>query len=101
MTSLRFYRLRAGLTQQELARRAGISQPALARIESGRVTPRIDTAARLLRECGMSLEPVPRAGVGVDRTAIRQLLALSPRERLRLASKEARNLALLRPRRRQ
>lgn len=101
MRSLRFYRLRAGLTQEELARRAGISQPALARIESGRVTPRIDTAARLLRECGMSLEPVPRAGVGVDRTAIRRLLALSPRQRLRLASKEARNLALLRPRRRQ
>jgi hypothetical protein len=35
----------------------------------------------------------PIAGLGVDRTAIRELLALSPAERLALAVEEARNLA--------
>jgi predicted transcriptional regulator len=99
MNTIRYCRLRSGLTQQELARRAGMSQPALARIEAGRVQPRIDTVARLLRECGMALEPLPRRGVGIDRTTIRRMLALSPQERLRLAAEEARNLESLRPRR--
>lgn len=97
---IRFSRLRAGLTQRELATRAGISQPALARIESGRIIPRVDTIERLLHECGMSLQPVARAGAGIDRTTIRKMLALTPRQRLRVATKEARNLELLKPRRR-
>ena len=100
MNVVRYARRRAGLTQQQLARRAGISQPALARIEAGRVSPRIDTVERLLAECGMTLEAQPLAGRGVDRTAIRRMLALSPRERLRVAAKEARNLAELKPRKR-
>jgi transcriptional regulator with XRE-family HTH domain len=98
MNRVRYARRRAGLTQAELARRAGISQPALARIEAGGVRPRIDTVERLLRECGMSLDVVPLAGVGIDRTTIRRMLALTPRERLRVASKEAQNLERLKPR---
>lgn len=100
MNLVRYSRLRAGLTQQQLAARVGISQPALARIESGRISPRIDTLARLLRACGMSLEPMPRAGEGIDRSTIRRMLKRSPRERLRIAAQEARNLEALRPRRR-
>lgn len=100
MNLVRYSRLRAGLTQQELARRVGISQPALARIEAGGVAPRIDTMQRLLRECGMSLEPLPRAGAGIDRTTIRRVLRLTPKQRLQLATKEARNLEALKPRRR-
>lgn len=99
MNIIRFARLRAGLTQQELGARAGISQPALARIEAGRITPRIDTMQRLLVHCGMSLEAVPRAGTGIDRSTIRRMLALTPAERLKLATKEARNLAALGPKR--
>lgn len=60
----------------------------------------MDTIERLLRECGMSLEPMARAGAGVDRSTIRRMLALTPRERLKVATKEARNLAALKPRRR-
>lgn len=96
MNTIRFARLRAGLTQQELARRAGISQPALARIESGRISPRIVTAERILRECGMTLEAMPRAGAGIDRSTIRRMLELTPSQRLALAAREARNLAKLR-----
>ena len=95
MNLFRFCRLRTGLTQQQLAKRAGISQPALARIESGRISPRIDTANRILKGCGMTLEAVARAGEGVDRTTIRRMLKLTPRKRLALATEEARNLAKL------
>lgn len=47
---------------------------------------------RLLAACGFSLELVPLGGYGIDRTAIRQLLSLTPTERLRLAREEQRNL---------
>lgn len=100
MPFIRFARLRAGLTQQELARRAGISQPALARIERGRVTPRLDTVAKLLHECGMALEVTPILGRGIDRSTIRRMRALTPRQRLDVAASEARSLAALQPKRR-
>ncbi|HYO46571.1 MAG TPA: helix-turn-helix transcriptional regulator [Gemmatimonadota bacterium] len=90
---LRYSRARAGLTQRELAERTGIRQPGVARIEAGHVSPRVDTLSRLLMACGVRLDGVPRRGEGVDRTAIRELLALSPEERLRRAAAEARNLA--------
>jgi transcriptional regulator with XRE-family HTH domain len=82
-------RLRAGLTQQELAVRAGMTQPALARIESTRVVPRFDTVARLLAECGMRLEALPLAGRGIDRSTIRKMRELTPRQRLETAAREA------------
>jgi predicted transcriptional regulator len=93
--ALRQARRRAGLTQRELAQRAGVPQSAIARIESGRVVPRIDTLDRLLRVCGDQLEAVPKLGEGIDRTLIRNMLKLTPDERLDLASAEGRNLAKL------
>ncbi|MDQ3646592.1 MAG: helix-turn-helix domain-containing protein [Actinomycetota bacterium] len=91
-TTLRNARRAAGLSQRELARRAQVAQPAVARIESGGVVPRIDTLDGLLRACGYTLEVALRAGSGVDRSVIRQLLQLTPRERLDLAVAEAHNL---------
>lgn len=81
-------RLAAGLTQRELADRAGVLQPALARIERDRASPRFDTLDLLLRACGRGLEVVPRPGAGVDRTLIRERLRLSPGQRARLTSRE-------------
>jgi transcriptional regulator with XRE-family HTH domain len=89
---LRDARRQAGLTQRALARRAHVQQPTVARIESRAVVPRVDTLDRLLGACGLSLATVPRPGAGVDRTQIRDLLALSPRDRLRLAARDGRNL---------
>src|SRR5438270_235772 len=77
---LREARLKAGLTQRELSMRAGIAQPAIARIESGKVTPRVDTLDRLLRACGWALESTRRLGEGLDRTGIHELLSIAPEE---------------------
>lgn len=89
-------RRQAALSQRDLAIRAGIAQPTVARIERGRLSPRVETLERLLQACGYELDLQPRAGVGLDRTAIRALLRLTPAERARLATAEARNLARVR-----
>ena len=73
---------RAGLTQRQLAAKAGIPQETIARIERGRADPRVKTLDRLLEACGYGLETMPRLGIGVDRTQIRALLEMTPSERL-------------------
>jgi predicted transcriptional regulator len=82
---LRHSRHRAGLTQRQLAARVGIPQETIARIEAGRVDPRVGTLDRLLEGCGFGLEHVPRLGIGIDRTQINALLRLSASERLVVA----------------
>jgi transcriptional regulator with XRE-family HTH domain len=89
---LKTARSRAGLTQLELGKRAGVTQAAISRIEDEEVSPRFDTLERLLDACGFSIEIAPRLGEGIDRTTIRELLRLTPAERARLAVEEARNL---------
>ena len=48
-------RKRAGLTQAELAERAGTTQSAIARLESGRTSPALEQVERLLKLCGFQL----------------------------------------------
>jgi ribosome-binding protein aMBF1 (putative translation factor) len=48
-------RNRAGLTQQELARRMRTTQPVIARLESGRVRPSMRTLERLAAATGSRL----------------------------------------------
>src|SRR5258706_464718 len=50
-------RKRAGLTQAELARRAGTSQPVISAYEHGRRDPSIETLRRLVRAAGAELDP--------------------------------------------
>lgn len=52
---IREARLRADLTQRELARRAGTTQPAIARWESGDVVPSFERLREILRACGLDL----------------------------------------------
>jgi transcriptional regulator with XRE-family HTH domain len=52
---LREARLRAGLTQDELGRAVGRSQSAIARWESGRVQPSLETLIELIRACRLEL----------------------------------------------
>ena len=53
---LRWARKRAGLTQAELARRAGLSQPAVARLEDPDYNPTIDMLERVAAALGARLE---------------------------------------------
>jgi len=53
----------AGITQLELATRAGTAQPAVAAYESGARTPNLATLERLLDACGYDVELLARPRV--------------------------------------
>ena len=87
----------AAFSQRELARRSGIPQPSISRIERGLVSPTVDTLERLLHACDMELEPARYpADQDVDRTLIRENLELTPAERARQAVQEWRRLEAFR-----
>ena len=94
--ALRWARRRACLSQRALAERSGVPQSTIGRIEAGTVDPRVGTLRRLLRACGFDLEVEPALGEGIDRSQIRELLVLSPDQRLALAADGARVLEALR-----
>ena len=48
-----------GLSQRELAEISGIKQPAIARLESMKATPQIDTLFKVLYPLGYTIEIVP------------------------------------------
>ena len=50
----------AGLTQDELAQRAGTSRTAVSAYEHGRKSPTLATASRLLAQSGFEFDVVPR-----------------------------------------
>lgn len=92
-TILKVARTKAGLSQHELARRAGTSQPAVARIERGLSSPSVDTLTRLLAAAGfeLALSLRPRSAPDpvvesykrdIDRTLLRENLRRSVDERL-------------------
>ncbi|MEK7114114.1 MAG: helix-turn-helix transcriptional regulator, partial [Patescibacteria group bacterium] len=49
-------RNKKGMTQAEIARRAGTTQSSIARFESGRTNPTLEFASRLSRALGAKLE---------------------------------------------
>jgi len=79
---LREARLRAGLSQQELAEVSGKDRTVIARYEQGVVAPSIDTLVEILRACGFDipLELVPYDARPDER--VRELQLLSPERRL-------------------
>lgn len=79
---IREARLRAGLTQYELAERSGRDRSVIARWEQGAVAPSIETLVELVRACGfdLPLELVPHDPVGADR--LRKNALLSPERRV-------------------
>jgi len=48
-----------GLSQRELAEISGVKQPAIARLESMKATPQIDTLFKILHPLGYTIEIVP------------------------------------------
>lgn len=94
-SSMTSWRLEAGLSQAELARRMGTTQSAVSRWERGHDQPRLDTLSSVLRACGLTgglvVEP------DVDRAQIRERLAMTPRQRLEELAGLARLRAVARP----
>lgn len=87
-------RLRASLSQRELAARAGTVQSVVARIERGQTSPTVDTIERLLLATGfdLDLQLVPRPAPDplieaykrdIDRSLLKRNLEKRPDERLR------------------
>jgi transcriptional regulator with XRE-family HTH domain len=80
---IREARLRAGLTQSELAERTGRDRSVIARWEQAVVAPSVETLIELVRACGfdLPLELVPHDDERNDR--LRKNLHLSPERRVR------------------
>ena len=85
-------RVRAGLSQRELATRAGVAQSTVARIESAHADPSFSTLERLLAAAGLEmrihLEPAD------DHDAVLEAIdrLRSPEEQERVATGHRRNV---------
>ena len=75
----------SGLTQRELAAKAGTAQSVVARIETGATDPTWRTLTRILRAAGYELRPELRRTPVLDPSElddIPRILSLTPEERL-------------------
>jgi transcriptional regulator with XRE-family HTH domain len=93
---IREARQRAGLTQTELASRAGLVQPAIARWEAGRNAVSLDDVVRLVRLCGLDLEFHMVERDGSDMAQAVRLTELSGQQRLDRHARVTRQLGALR-----
>jgi transcriptional regulator with XRE-family HTH domain len=86
-TLIREARLRAGLTQQELADRSGRKRSVIARWEQGAIEPSLETFLEIIAICGFELptELVPRDESANER--LRKNALLSPERRVQRALK--------------
>ncbi len=62
-------RVSSGLTQEELARRAGTSRPTLSAYEHGRKSPTVATFARILSQAGWDLAAQPHVSFTQQKSA--------------------------------
>ena len=96
---LRTARERAGLSQRELARRAGTAQSVIARIELGLTRPAAENLERLLDAAGfhLSVSLVPRPAATTHMLDdVARILAMSPEDRLREVANASRFLSAAR-----
>ncbi len=87
---IRTARQEAGLTQAELARRAGMTQSMIARMERPGANPTVDTLDTVLGAAGAYLTMAPRNDAGIDETLLIQNLRRTPAERLAAHRRAAR-----------
>jgi transcriptional regulator with XRE-family HTH domain len=93
---LREARRRHGVTQEQLAARAGTSQAAVSRIERDVVSPSVTTLAGLLDLLGEELElSATPIDYGHDRTLIEANLRVAPEERIRRQAEWSRGMRAL------
>ncbi len=79
---VRAARARAGLTQRQLAARAGTSQAAIGRYERGRSIPDLATLGRLVDACGLELRLSMTEPDQHDAELIREHVRRTPRQRV-------------------
>jgi transcriptional regulator with XRE-family HTH domain len=80
---IREARLTARLTQAQLARRLGTTQPVIARLESTSANPTVATVERVLNATGHGLwMTAARLRPSVDESLIRKHLELTPGQRI-------------------
>jgi predicted transcriptional regulator len=71
-------RVELNLTQSDLAKRAGVSQPLIARIESGDVDPRLSTLRKIIEV----FEEVEKEDISVINIMNTNVLSVSPEEQV-------------------
>ena len=89
-------RVRAGLSQRELAKRAGTTQSVVARIELGATSPTLETVRRLLLAAGFDVAATLVPKPALDRQLlddVQRILSLSPEDRLREVANLSRFIA--------
>jgi transcriptional regulator with XRE-family HTH domain len=81
---LRAARLRAGLSQYQLAERTGTPRSQIARWETDAVEPGLSTLRRQLHACGfdLALDLIPYAPDAAAEARLEQLALLTPHQRL-------------------
>jgi transcriptional regulator with XRE-family HTH domain len=81
---IRAARLRAGLSQVELADRLGLPASSIARWEMDRVEPGFSTLRRVLQACGFDVSPtlVPFERDPERDARVKEMQRLTPQERL-------------------
>jgi transcriptional regulator with XRE-family HTH domain len=97
---IREARRRSGLTQAELADRAGTSQPGIARWESGRTAVSLDDVLRLVRLCGLDMELALLQRDESDMAQAARLAGLTGQQRMDRHARLARQLTTVRGARR-
>ncbi|MEM1515404.1 MAG: CBS domain-containing protein [Candidatus Bathyarchaeia archaeon] len=78
---LKKLRLEAGLTQSELAKLVGISQAHIAKIESGKVDPRLSTVNKILQVL------TSKRGRKCEEIMTREVITTTPKEKIKKVSK--------------
>jgi transcriptional regulator with XRE-family HTH domain len=79
---IREARLLAGLSQQQLADRAGVPRPSIVRWERGTVEPGFDMTRRVLRACGFDVSLVRYEPDETAEARLGSKLELTPQERV-------------------
>ena len=99
MYLVKMARVRAGLSQRELARKAQTAQSVVARVELGENSPSWDTLMRLLGAAGFKLRTTLERTPVVDRSVldyVPRILRMTPEQRLEEVAELSRFIAAAR-----
>jgi transcriptional regulator with XRE-family HTH domain len=75
-------RLRAGISQEQLAKRLGTKQSVVARWETGATSPSFETVVRVVRSCGFDLYFSMANYDDQDDRLVDDHLRMSPKQRI-------------------